>query len=83
MGLIDVVNGDWKWIYDQTAMNYTNFVGSGRPYPTSNTASKEISCVVMDRSGKWHDTICNNSFVYICESNFCKFNTNELSFKLR
>ncbi|CAC5361406.1 NCAN [Mytilus coruscus] len=69
----DVVNGDWRWIYDQTQLSYKNFY-SGRPLPTSNSNSYTYNCIMMHYSnGNWYDIPCNNSYPYVCESNFCKF----------
>ena len=45
MGITDVVNGDWRWIYDQTTPNY-KFWYPGLPLPASNAASK-ITIVVL------------------------------------
>ena len=74
LGIIDVVTGDWRWIYDQTTLNYKFWI-SGRPFPTSNGNSKIYNCVIMynGQSGKWLDYPCNYAHAYICESNFCKF----------
>ncbi|OPL20674.1 hypothetical protein AM593_09323, partial [Mytilus galloprovincialis] len=33
LGSTDVVNGDWRWIYDHTQLSYKNFI-SGSPLPT-------------------------------------------------
>ena len=74
MGITDVVNGDWRWIYDQTTPNY-KFWYPGLPLPTSNAASKNYNCVFMlyNNGGKWYDYPCSYAQPYICESNFCKF----------
>ncbi|XP_063403803.1 C-type lectin domain family 4 member D-like [Mytilus trossulus] len=53
LGSTDVVNGDWRWIYDQTQLSYKNFV-SGHPYPTSSTNSHSYYCILMHFSnGNW------------------------------
>ena len=70
LGIIDVVNGDWRWIYDQTTPNY-KFWLSGHPHPASNAYSKNYNCGLMLTSGKWYDHPCASTFYYICESNFC------------
>ena len=74
LGITDVVNGDWRWIYDQTRPNY-KFWASNYPYPASHANSKNSNCAIMacNNSGKWFDYPCSNTFPYICESNFCKF----------
>ena len=74
LGITDVVNGDWRWIYDQTTPNY-KFWYPGYPYSASRTDSKNHNCGVMlyHKGGKWHDYRCNTTLPYICESNFCKF----------
>ena len=72
LGITDVVNGDWRWIYDQTRPNY-KFWLSGHPRPASNAHSKNYNCGLMLTSGKWYDHACASAFYYICESNFCKF----------
>ena len=71
LGITDVVNGDWRWIYDQTTPNY-KFWYTGHPYPTSNAASKNYNCAMMAYSngGKWQDYQCSYTIPYICESNF-------------
>ncbi|VDI74245.1 Hypothetical predicted protein [Mytilus galloprovincialis] len=71
LGSTDVVNGDWRWIYDQTQLSYKNF-GSGRPFPTSNANSHLSNCIEMSYSnGNWYDYSCSNTLPYVCESNFC------------
>ena len=74
MGITDVVNGDWRWIYDQTTPNY-KFWYPGQPHPASNANSKDRNCGIMlnGYNGRWHDYACGNTIPYICESNFCKF----------
>ena len=72
LGMTDVVNGDWRWIYDQSTPNYKLWY-RGHPYPASHSYSKNYNCVVMinSSSGKWHEYPCSSTFSYICESNFC------------
>jgi len=72
--MTDVVNGDWRWIYDQTTPNY-KFWHSGHPYSASQSASKNYNCGLMDyvKGGKWFNYPCSYTKPYICESNFCKF----------
>ncbi|XP_076084126.1 snaclec convulxin subunit beta-like [Mytilus galloprovincialis] len=71
LGSTDAVNGDWRWIYDQTQMSYKNFI-SGRPYPTSSSASYTFNCILMEYGkGNWYDNPCSKSYPYVCESNFC------------
>ncbi|XP_052098844.1 perlucin-like protein [Mytilus californianus] len=71
MGSTDVVNGDWRWIYDQTQLSYKNFY-SGRPFPTSNSNSYTFNCIMMHYgNGLWYDYQCNYVTPYVCESNFC------------
>ena len=73
LGSTDVVNGDLRWIYDQTQLSYKNFY-SGRPYPTSNSNSYTHNCIEIKYSnGLWRDFPCSNNVPYICESIFCKF----------
>ena len=74
LGMTDVVNGDWRWIYDQTAPNF-KFWYPGYPRSASTSTSKTYNCVYMayHLGGKWTDYTCNYSSPYICESNFCKF----------
>ena len=74
LGITDVVNGDWRWIYDQTAPIYKFWV-PGLPIPASNANSKNYNCAFMayNYGGKWYDHRCNYASPYICESNFCKF----------
>ncbi|CAC5361407.1 MRC [Mytilus coruscus] len=73
LGSTDVVNGDWRWIYDQTQLSYKKFP-LGRPISTSSSNSYTHNCIVMHNSnGYWYDMPCNNSYPYVCESNFCKF----------
>ena len=74
LGITDVVNGDWRWIYDQTKPSY-KFWYSGHPYSTSTSTSKTYNCAYMsyNYSGKWYDYPCYASMPHICESNFCKF----------
>ncbi|CAC5361412.1 MRC [Mytilus coruscus] len=82
LGITDVVNGDWRWIYDQTQLSYKNFI-SGRPLPTSNSNSANYNCIIMYYgNGGWRDHPCNSGFPYVCESNFCKlivFDKNQAS----
>ncbi|OPL32677.1 aggrecan protein core, partial [Mytilus galloprovincialis] len=67
LGSTDVVNGDWRWIYDQTQLSYKNF-DSGRPFPTSNADSHLCNCIEMSyNNGKWLDIQCQNNRPYICE----------------
>ena len=72
LGITDVVNGDWRWIYDQTKPNY-KFWYPGYPYSASNANSKNYNCGYMTNSvgGRWFDYPCSSGFLYICESNFC------------
>ncbi|CAC5367504.1 MRC [Mytilus coruscus] len=71
LGSTDVVNGDWRWIYDQTQLSYKNFNPG-----TSNKNSYTYNCIMMYySSGNWTDYSCNNGYPYVCESNFCKFYT--------
>ena len=72
LGMTDVVNGDWRWIYDQTTPSY-KFWYSGYPLSTSNGYSKNYNCAYMasSYSGKWFDYPCSYAKPYICESNFC------------
>jgi hypothetical protein len=74
LGITDVVNGDWRWIYDQTTPNY-KFSYLGLPLPASNGNSKNYNCGMMlfNYGGKWEDYPCGYTIPYICESNFCKF----------
>ena len=74
LGMTDVVNGDWRWIYDQTTPNY-KFWYPGHPYAASGSSSKTYNCVFManHHGGKWYDYPCSYTTPYICESNFCKF----------
>ena len=74
MGITDVVNGDWRWIYDQTAPNY-KFWYPGLPASASHARSKNSNCGMMlnHSGGRWHDYSCSTILPYICESNFCKF----------
>ena len=74
LGITDVVNGDWRWIYDQTAPNY-KFWESGHPYSTRSAYSKNYNCVMMlnYHHGKWFENPCSSAYYYICESTFCKF----------
>jgi hypothetical protein len=62
------------WIYDQTTPNY-KFWYPGMPQSASSAQSKPRNCGMMlyNHSGKWYDQQCGNSWLYICESNFCKF----------
>ncbi|XP_052098835.1 perlucin-like protein [Mytilus californianus] len=71
LGSTDVVNGDWRWIYDQTQLSYKNFASS-RPFPTSHSYSNSYNCIGTHYSnGKWYDLPCQNHYLYVCESNFC------------
>ena len=74
MGITDVVNGNWWWIYDQTRPNFKLWY-PGLPYSANTKASKNYNCGMMlyNHSGKWHDYPCSHTIPYICESNFCKF----------
>ena len=74
LGITDVVDGDWRWIYDQTTPNY-KFWFPGRPFSTSHANSKDRNCgiILNNSSGKGADYPCSNTIPYICESNFCKF----------
>jgi hypothetical protein len=69
LGMIAVVNGDWRWIYDQTKPNYKFWV-EGHPY-----SSKNYDCLIMVNysGGKLYDFPCTGIYPYICENNFCKF----------
>ena len=69
LGMTDVVNGDWRWIYDQTTPNY-KFWHSGHPYSASQSASKNYNCGLMDyvKGGKWFNYPCSYTMPYICES---------------
>ena len=72
LGITDVVNVDWRWIYDQTTPNY-KFWYPGFPLPASNAYSKNYNCGIMynHSGGKWRDYPCGSGQPYICESNFC------------
>ena len=72
--MTDVVNGNWRWIFDQTALTY-KFWYPGHPYSSSTSNSKTYNCVYMayNYSGKWFDYHCGYAKPFICESNFCKF----------
>ena len=72
LGITDVVNGDWRWIYDQTAPNY-KFWYPGLPASASHARSKNSNCGMMlnHSGGRWHDYSCSTILPYICESNFC------------
>ena len=74
LGMTDVVNGDWRWIFDQTTPNY-KFWYPGHPFSSSHSYSKTYNCVYMayNYSGKWYDYPCYAAKPYICESIFCKF----------
>jgi hypothetical protein len=74
LGITDVYNGDWRWIYDQTTPKY-KFWDAGHPYSTSHRFSKNYNCGIMynHSRGKWRDYSCGDGKPYICESNFCKF----------
>ena len=74
LGMTDVVNGDWRWIYDQTKPNY-KFWLERHPYSSSQAESKDYNCGIMVNysDGKWFDFPCSGIYPYICESNFCKF----------
>jgi hypothetical protein len=73
LGITDVVNGDWRWIYDQATPNY-KFWYTGMPHSASNANSKDRNCAMMlnNYGGKWYDYPCSKTRLYICESNFCK-----------
>ena len=74
LGMTDVVNGDWRWIYDQTNPNF-KFWYPGYPHAAKTSTSKNYNCAFMaySYSGKWFDYPCSYTKPYICESNFCKF----------
>ena len=74
LGMTDVVNGDWRWIYDQAAPNYKLWY-PGMPHSASHANSKDRNCARMlsHHNGKWYDCPCGHTLPYICESNFCKF----------
>ena len=72
LGITDVVNGDWRWIYDQTTPNY-KFWYPGHPHAASSSTSKTYNCVFMayNLGGRWYNNPCSSTIPYICESNFC------------
>ena len=74
LGMTDVVNGDWRWIYDQATPNYKLWY-PGMPHSASHANSKDRNCALMlsHHNGKWYDYPCGRTLPYICESNFCKF----------
>ena len=72
--MTDVVNGDWRWIYDQTKPKY-KFWLSRHPYSAGHANSKNSNCVIMLNysNGQWYDFPCAGRYPYICERNSCKF----------
>ncbi|CAC5361411.1 MRC [Mytilus coruscus] len=67
LGSTDVVNDDWRWIYDQTQLSYKNFY-SGRPYPTSNSKSYTYNCMTIYYSNcYWYDSECQYGAPFVCE----------------
>jgi hypothetical protein len=69
LGITDVVNTDWRWIYDQTIPNYKLWY-PGRPYPANNGSCKIFTCGFMAHThgGKWFDyhvkTLPSSGLIY-------------------
>ncbi|XP_052080861.1 perlucin-like protein [Mytilus californianus] len=66
IGLIDLKEGEFRWSYDQQLVKYKNY-NKGEP----NNHGGNEDCVTLLSSGKWNDNVCSNTFMYICENNFC------------
>ncbi|CAC5361408.1 unnamed protein product [Mytilus coruscus] len=49
LGSTDIVNGDWRWIYDQTQLSYKNFA-SRRTYTSSSSNSCKYNCITIHYS---------------------------------
>ncbi|XP_063404636.1 C-type lectin domain family 4 member E-like [Mytilus trossulus] len=66
IGLTDLKEGEWRWTYDQSKAEFTNWISGYGAMGTNN------NCVLI-HVGKedWFDNNCDYSTYYICESNFC------------
>jgi hypothetical protein len=73
MGITDVVNGDWRWIYDQATPNY-KFWYTGMPHSASNANSKDRNCAMMlnNYGGKWYDYPCSKTNTLDNKKNYVK-----------
>ncbi|XP_071141969.1 perlucin-like protein [Mytilus edulis] len=67
IGLTDVVEGEYRWTFDQTKATFLTWhKGYGK-------RGKGYECCGLHAGSKpeWFDFSCNQKFNYLCESNFC------------
>ncbi|XP_052100907.1 perlucin-like protein [Mytilus californianus] len=66
IGLTDLKEGEYRWIYDQTKATFLPWT---RGYGASGT---KYNCVMLQRKiAKWIDYSCGYKWRYICESDHC------------
>ncbi|XP_052088135.1 perlucin-like protein isoform X17 [Mytilus californianus] len=66
IGLTDLKEGEWRWTYDQSKAEFTNWISG---YGAKGTDS---NCVLLHNGrADWFDNYCHYKSLYICESNFC------------
>ncbi|XP_071123016.1 perlucin-like protein [Mytilus edulis] len=66
IGLTDVVEGQFRWSYDQSPMTYKKWYSGWGSKGTGH------NCVMYSYpNDKWLDYTCMSPCFYICESNFC------------
>ncbi|CAG2217916.1 unnamed protein product [Mytilus edulis] len=67
IGLTDLIEGEYRWTFDQTKATYLPWHSS---YGKTNNG---YNCggLLNNHNGQWFDHPCNSKFFYICESNFC------------
>ena len=60
----EVVEGEWRWVSDNSAVQYTNWLLGGDP---GNTATKD--CVYMSDvlGGTWEVRACTAKWFFFCE----------------
>lgn len=69
IGLTDLIEGDFRWTYDQSKAEIKEW------YPSYGSKGTGYNCVAAANHVnklKPFDYTCSTTYRYICESNFCK-----------
>ncbi|XP_063406552.1 perlucin-like protein [Mytilus trossulus] len=69
MGLTDLEEGEFRWIYDQTIAKYKPWYSGWGSKGTRNNCGLIFSNNTKPYT--WLDVDCKRNFVYVCESHFC------------
>lgn len=69
IGLTDLKEGEFRWIYDQTIAKYKPW------YSGHGSRGTAYNCGLMynGQTYTWLDLACTRKFVYVCESHLCKY----------